>query len=172
MIREDYPLSSTDMLYDNEEHMYIMQPRYITTKTGVDLTLTINDAYVVDKNVAVKSLLSDISGQIYNYIYSYNFDNDYQEWLLAKSEMAREIIRKAILLQLGYVMGNGKINEFAGLQIDNPGQGGKIDLEDLRGNRAIHPEAIQLLKRTLETGDRLLYNGQYSYDNKTFRTDY
>ena len=48
----------------------------------------------------------------------------------------------------------------------------KIDLEDLRGNRAIHPEAIQLLKRTLETGDRLLYNGQYSYDNKTFRTDY
>jgi hypothetical protein len=175
MINSNYPLSGQDMIYSIDEHRYILLSSYVTLKTGIDLSLYIDDAYVVDKTTAVNSMLSDISNQIYCFVYSYNSDNNYQEWLMAKSEMARGILSQAMLLQLGYILANGKSNEFVGLNIDTPSQGAKNDLEDLRGERSIHPEAIQLLRRKLETGDSLLYSGEYEYSKEiasSFRNNY
>lgn len=157
-----YPLSTDEMYYDYDEHMYVLTADYVTKKTGVNLILMINSPYITDKNTAVKNLLTDISRQIYSFVYSYNVPyNDYQEYLMAKSEIARDLIRIALLKQLGYIIRNGKINEFVGTNVSFNQSNAATPLEDMRGARSIHPEAIQTLSRPLENGEKLLYSGRY-----------
>lgn len=156
------PLTAKDMYYDYDEHMYVLTADYVMKKTGVNLILLVNSPYITDQNVAVKNLLTDISRQIYSFVYSYNVPyNEYQEYLMAKSEMARELIRIALLKQLGYIIRNGKINEFVGTNVSFNQSNAATPLEDMRGARSIHPEAIQTLSRPLENGEKLLYNGRY-----------
>ena len=168
-----YPLSGQDMVYDFEEHKYILKLDYVTQKTGVDLVLKMNSPYIVDKTTAANSFLRNISEEIYAYVFSYNLDNDYQEYLMAKSPLAREALRTAFLAQLGYILRNGKIDEYVGINLDYVNTSANTSLEDLRGERSIHPQAIQALRRTLENNKRLLYNGCYSYDSDiVFRSGY
>lgn len=169
-----YPISDNAMVYDRALHMYVLQPQYVKQRTGVDLSLLINSPYVVDKTTAVNNLLSDISEQIYNYVYSYNHRyNDYQEYLMAKSPEARGLILNALLKQLAYIMRNGKIDEFAGINMSYTQNNASLDLKDVRGERAIHPEAISILSRPIECGEKLLYTGNYILPNDlTYRVDY
>ena len=84
--------------------------------------------------IGLDNLLSDISEQLYNYVYSYNPRyNDYQEYLMAKSPMARELIKNALLKQLSYTLRNGKINEFAGVNVSYNQTNAVNLMEDVRG---------------------------------------
>lgn len=173
MINSSYPLDGQDMYWDMQEHMYVLTPEYVKDKTGVDLYLMMNDSYITDKTVATKRVLEKISRQLVEFIYSYNFDNDYQEYLMAKSEMARELIRSALLLQLEYIVRNGKINEFVGVNVSYTQKNANLDSEAFRGERAIHPEAVQLLKRRLENGEALLSTADYYIPYKIrYRVNY
>ena len=158
----NYPLSDDAMKYDYENHRYVLQYDYVKKKTGVDLALLVTSLYVVDKMSAVNNLLSDISEQLYNYVYSYNPRyNDYQEYLMAKSPMARELIKNALLKQLSYTLRNGKLNEFAGVNVSYNQTNAVNLMEDVRGERTIHAEAINYLSRPIEDNEKLLYNGDY-----------
>lgn len=162
VLMSNYPKSANDMIYNFEEHMYVLTADYVKNKTGVDLILHINDMYVTDKTTAVNRILEKISLQIYSFVYSFNSRyNDYQEYLMAKSQKAREILRRAMLLQLEYVMRNGKINELVGINMSFTQSNAAFKAEDFRGERAIHPEAVQELKKPLENGEKLLNNGNY-----------
>jgi hypothetical protein len=163
-----YPLSAQDMTYDFDEHKYVLNLDYVRTKTGVDLVLRMNSPYIVDKTTAANSFLRTVSEQIYAYVYSYNLDNDYQEYLMAKSPLAREALRSAMLAQIGYILRNGKIDEYVGINLDYVNTSANTSLDDLRGQRSIHPQALQSLRRTLEYGDKLLYNGEYWYNESEF----
>lgn len=112
------PLTADDMYYDYDEHMYVLNSEYVMNKTGVNLILLVNSPYITDPNVAVKNLLTDISSQLYQFVYSYNPTyNSYQEYLMAKSKLAREFIRSALLKQISYIIRNGKVNEYVGTNV-------------------------------------------------------
>ena len=170
----NYPVSEEDMIYDNELHMYVMTLDYVTKRTGVDLTLMVNTPYVVDKTTAAQNIMRDISDQIYLYVYGYNINyKNYIEYLMAKSPIAREYIREAILKQLSYTIRNGKINEFAGTNVSYNDKNASTPLEELRGDRSIHPEAIKYLSMPLEDGEKLLFSGDRIIPHGLkYRTDY
>ena len=173
MINNSYPLNDQNMYWDMQEHMYVLTADYVKAKTGVDLYLLMNDSYIVDKTVAVRRVLEKVSRQVVEEIYSYNVDNDYQEYLMAKSEMAREVLMGALLLQVEYIVRNGKINEFVGVNVSYTQKNANLENEAFRGERAVHPEAVQMLKRRLEDGQSLLSTADYRvpYGIK-YRTNY
>lgn len=170
----NYPISEEDMIYDKEAHMYIMTLDYVRKRTGVDLTLMVNSPYVVDKTTAANNIMREISEQIYLYAYSYNINyKDYIEYLMAKSPVAREYIREAILKQLSYTIRNGKIDEYAGTNVSYNDKNAATPLEDLRGDRVIHTSAIKYLSMPLEDGEKILYSGSRVLPhNIHYRVDY
>ena len=170
----EYPLNAEDMIYDKELHMYIMTLDFVKQRTGVDITLMVNTPYVVDKTTAAQNIMRELSTQLYLYIYSYNFnDKDYVEYLLAKSPKAREYLRESLLKQLSYTIRNGKINEFAGTNVSYNDKNASTPLEELRGDRAIHPEAIYYLSMPIENGEKILYSSDRIIPTGLkFRVDY
>lgn len=176
LYENEYPITDDSMYYDKEEHMYILTKDYVFRKTGIDLTLYANPMYVTDVNLYVNGILRAISNQIYSFVYDHNEPfSYYQEYLMAKSPLARENIRKALLLQVQYVQRNGKLNEFAGTIVSFNSTNAFTPREELAGARAIHPEAITALNRTLECGEKLLYSGEYDVPNgfnEIFRRGY
>lgn len=170
----DYPKNQEDMLYDNELHMYIMTLDYVKKRTGVDLTLMVNSPYVVDKTTAAQNIMKEISEQLYLYAYSYNINyKDYIEYLMAKSPKAREYIREAILKQLSYTIRNGKIDEYAGTNVSYNDKNASTPLEELRGDRMVHPSAIKYLSMPLEDGEKILFSGpRIIPSGVTFRMGY
>lgn len=162
----DYPISADDMVYNADKHMYILKADYVKQNTGIDLSLMVNSPYVVDKTTAVNNLLADISMQVYLFVYSHNMRyKDYIEYLMAKSPRAREIIREALMKQLSYIVRNGKINEFVGINVSYNSKNAFTPIEELRGDRSIHPEAIAILSEPIEDGEKLLYSGNYWLPN-------
>ena len=162
----DYPLSDGAMVYDYDRHFYVLTYEYVKQETGVDLQLLISSPFIVDKNVAVANMLKDISAQVYNFVYSYNARyNDYQEYLMAKSPKARDFIKEALLKQLSYVIRNGKLNEFAGINVSYNQMNAVNLLDDMRGERSIHPEAVRYLSRPIENDEKLLFSGNYYVPN-------
>lgn len=172
--QNEYPISGDDMVYNKDKHMYVLRPNYVKQNTGIDLSLMVNSPYVVDKTTAVNNILEDISTQIYLYVYSHNMRyKDYIEYLLAKSPKAREIIRGALMKQLSYIVRNGKINEFVGINVSYNAKNAYTPIEELRGDRAIHPEAIMILSEPIEEGLKLLYSGNYWLpNNMKYRVGY
>lgn len=156
----EYPLNGEDMLYDKEAHMYVMTLDYVKKRTGVDLTLLVNSPYIVDKTTAAQNVMREISDQIYLYAYSYNINyKNYIEYIMAKSPIAREYIREAIIKQLSYTIRNGKIDEYAGTNVSYNDKNASTPLEELRGDRVIHPSAIKYLSMPLEDGEKILFSG-------------
>lgn len=170
----NYPLSEEDMIYDKELHMYVMTLDYVRKRTGIDLTLMVNSPYVVDKTTAAQNIMRELSDQMYLYAYSYNINyKDYVEYLMAKSPMARENIREALLKQLSYTIRNGKIDEYAGTNVSYNDKNASTPLEELRGDRAIHPSAIKYLSMPIEEGEKILFSGtRILPTGLKYRTDY
>jgi hypothetical protein len=167
LFQNNYPISADDMIYNKDRHMYILQADYVKQNTGIDLSLMVNSPYIVDKTTAVNNILADISEQVYLYVYGHNMRyKDYIEYLMAKSPKAREIIRAALMKQLSYIVRNGKINEFVGINVSYNANNAYTPIEELRGDRAIHPEAIAILSEPIEDGLKLLYSGNYYLPNR------
>lgn len=151
------------MTYVEAEHKYRLTKEYVLHETGIDLRLLVNSPYIVDKTTAVNRILMDLSDQVYAFIYSHNMRyQKYVEYLMAKSPMARENIRVALLKQLSYTVRNGKLDEFAGVNVSYNAKNAVTPLEDTRGDRSIHPEAIVALSIPLEDGEKLIYTGNYN----------
>jgi hypothetical protein len=164
--QNNYPISADDMVYNKDRHIYVLKADYVKQNTGIDLSLMVNSPYVVDKTTAVNNLLADISMEVYLYIYSHNMRyKDYIEYLLAKSPKARELMKEALMKQLSYIVRNGKINEFVGINVSYNANKAYTPIEELRGDRAIHPEAIQILSEPIENGLKILYSGNYWLPN-------
>ena len=67
--------------------------------------------------------------------------------------------------QLSYIVRNGKINEFVGINVSYNANKAYTPIEELRGDRAIHPEAIQILSEPIENGLKILFSGNYWLPN-------
>lgn len=172
MAEVSYPLSAQDMVYDYDMHMYVMTYEYVKQVTGADLYQMIRDPFIVNKTQAVNRALKRISQDIYSFIYSYNEDNDYQEYVMAHSPRFRENLKQAILCQLDYIFRNGNIRMYIGLNMDYSSQTAKHDLEDIRGKRSIDPDALVYIERPVENGIKLCYSGKYYYSPYQVRVGY
>lgn len=156
-----YPFSDTDMVYNYNTHRYTLTDECVKRELNMDLALTLNTRGVIDKGSAVNSFLSQISRDIYAYIYSTNVNNDLQEYIAAKHPSARRILRDAMLEQVLYVQINGDLTKVSGIDLR---KGTHIDRGYL-ARASIAPVAEDILSRRLDANTPALAFRGCGYGN-------
>lgn len=98
------PYSDEHMIYDYETHRYILTEKFALDELGINLkNILIND-------VAVKRALKQASNQVYRFIHSCNTAESLQDYIIAKTESGRKIIKEAMAEQLMYLTMGGDIS--------------------------------------------------------------
>ena len=153
-----YPLTDEYMFYDFEEHRYILTPKYVLDKLGIDLKARLNKSgNVNDENIA-GAILDQISREIYNEIYSHSVYNKEQEIIIAKTQGGRKIIQDAMREQVLYFLTNGDLSQYSGVNV------AKGTVMENFYNRTISPNAKQTLTKIIpEVGISLVYQGKFPY---------
>lgn len=98
-----YPYDDDYMTYDYDTHRYVLTLKDVSQNLGVDLESRISYAN------AIPTLLNRISLRVYSYIHSHNVDNNYQDYIIAKTQAGRRIIREAMEEQLLYFLAVGDL---------------------------------------------------------------
>ena len=151
-----YPYDDEFMVYDYEEHRYILTPQAIIQKLGVDLA-ELNFGGIANVEMASQLFLDEISDFIYNQIYDYSSQPYIQEWQIAKYPSARNVIMKAMLKQVDYVRVNGFLHQYSGVDL-------KKNVANIKmSDKFLAPMAKSVLTKPLiESGVPLMYAGKYS----------
>lgn len=135
-----YPYSDRYMTFDEVSHRYILTVEDVFENLSINLSERINS-----ENVR-KRLLKHISNQIYNFIHSHNTNNDWQDYVIAKTESGRKIIKEAMEEQLIYFLTVGDLSR-------------SLDKEER--SIVIDEMAKECLLRTIpEIGTTILYTGR------------
>lgn len=158
------PYDDDYMIYDWEEHRYVLTPKAIIDKVGEDLSIILNKGRSVNTQMLPQMFLDEISDFIYTDIYNHSNQNDIQEFYLAKLETTRKIIFRAMLEQVKYALVNGLLHQYAGVDLKKNTK--SPDFTD----RLISPRARSILSKEIpELGVPITWQGHY---NILLRVDY
>ena len=150
------PYSDEAMRYDYDSHMYILTQQCVLAELNTNLQEVLNPTGAANAGENANATLRQISEVVYSQMYDASCDNDIQEWLAAKAQSARKIIKDALKQQVLYFLFNGEVSQCSGVDIK---KGRKM--QDF-SNRILSPNALRILERNLkETGKSLLYSGSY-----------
>lgn len=138
-----YPYNDEYMVYDYDKHRYILTLEFVKNKLGINLEER-------SKNpVAIGSMLDMVSAQVYRFIHLHNYDDEYQDMIIAKTESGRKIIQEAMAQQFVYFTVVGDLSRSTDLN-----------------KRALwfDENAKSILERPLcELGCSLLYTGNFPH---------
>ena len=137
----NYPYNDDYMTYNYDTHRYVLTQKDVSENLGVDLTARIKAPN------AINALLNQVSMQIYNYIHTYNANNNFQDFIIAKTYKGREIIRNAMEQQLIYFLLVGDLSRSTDIA---------------KRALAIDEQAKQILSQPIpEIGTTILYTGTF-----------
>lgn len=140
-----YPYDDDYMTYDYDTHRYVLTLKDVGQNLGVDLESRISYAN------AIPTLLNRISLRVYSYIHSHNVDNNYQDYIIAKTQAGRRIIREAMEEQLLYFLAVGDLTR---------------SVVESERKLAIDQTAIDVLLQPIpEIGCSICYLGQLPFVN-------
>ena len=153
----EYPYNDEYLVYDYENHRYILTERAVLDKLNTNLVERLNVGGSANKERAVNAFLDEISELVYSQIYDYSSQWEIQQYQIAKVPSARNVIMRAMLKQVDYVLLNGFINQYSGVDMKK----GSI-MQGFSG-KYLAPLSKSILSNNLtETGVPLLYAGKYS----------
>lgn len=152
-----YPFNDEYMRYDYDEHRYILTQRAVLDKNNINLMERLNYGGDVNRERVADIFLDEISELVYSEIYNYSSQPAIPEYQIAKTPSARNAIMKAMLKQVDYVLVNGFINQYGGVDFK---KGTKMEST---ADRYLAPLSKNILTRPLaETKVPLMYAGKYS----------
>ena len=102
-----FPHSDDLMTYDFKNHRYVLTDKDVFNNLGINLSARVNDANTVSV------LLKQVSMQVYTFIHQFNIENDFQDYVIAKTETGRKIIKEAMEQQLLYFLTVGDLSRSA-----------------------------------------------------------
>jgi hypothetical protein len=127
------------MSYDFTHHRYILTQKDVMENLGIDI-----EARLTVPN-AIPALLNRISVKIYSFIHTHNVNNQLQDYIIAKTESGRRIIREAMEEQLIYFLTVGDLSR---------------SVDEAERRLAIDQTAIDILLQPIpEIGCSILYCG-------------
>lgn len=94
----NFPYSDEYMRYDYKTHHYVLTKKYILEELGVDLDKGIKGSA---KNSEL--ILRRISNLVYNFIHKHSANNNFQDYIIAKTEKGRDILFRAMSEQFLYM---------------------------------------------------------------------
>lgn len=149
-----YPKSDELMTYDFDEHRYILTGKDVLDELGENLAVRLNKGRANNIENVVKNFLDMISSDVYDFIYTTNIKNKEQCYVIATTETGRKLIKRAMEQQVLYVLTNGDLNLFAGVDVRKG-----VVMEHFE-DRAISPKAKRTLSNVIpEIGQSVLYSG-------------
>lgn len=154
-----YPLTDDLMKYDKVRHRYVLTRYGVELVTGINLERQVNAAVGQTSNMA-DFYLRMVSDKIYNYVYSKADNKPLLEYVMAKSQTARQMLFDAMIAQTLFFITNGDISQFSGVNIKN---GNVIDRRVIKENM-ISPDAeMTLLNTDIPElgGNTVLYQGYF-----------
>lgn len=135
-----FPYNDNYMTFDKISHRYVL-----TEKDAFD-NLAINLSERIPNENVRKRVLRNISIEIYNFIHSHNINNEWQDYMIAKTESGRNIIKEAMEEQLIYF-----------LTVGDPSR----SLEVEQRKMGVDEKAKAILMQTIpEIGTTILYTGR------------
>lgn len=136
-----FPYDDKYMKFDKLTH------RYVLTEEDAFDNLGINLAERIDNENVRKRVLRNVSIEIYNFIHEHNVANEWQDFIIAKTESGRKIIKEAMEEQLIYF-----------LTVGDPTR--TLDAEHRK--MGIDEKAKAILLTTIpEIGTTILYTGKF-----------
>lgn len=152
-----YPYDDEYLVYDYDEHRYILTPKAVLDKLNLNLIERLNVGGAVNRERVPYQFLDEISDIVYTEIYNYSSQPEIQEYQIAKLPSARKVIMQAMLRQVDYALVNGFLDQYSGIDLK---KNSKVD--DL-SSRYLAPRAKSVLsKPLLESKVPLLYAGKYA----------
>lgn len=153
-----YPFSDEMMIYDMNMHKYVLTEKYVLAELGEDLSVLLNTGGDVNPSTLPKRVLKRVSNSVYNYIYEYVWSSDFTERLMALYPPLRDRIKSMLIAQLQYVLDNGFVNHYSGI---NMAKGTALDINVLRGRAKVADEVEQLAAQIVPgLGRSLLFAGR------------
>ena len=135
----NYPYSDEYMTYDLKTHRYILTKKDLLENFNENLQAKFKD----EKDI--QPFLRQVSTEIYSYIHKHNTNTKMQDYILAKTEIGREIIKEAMEQQALYMLTVGIISR-------------SLD-EKHRALRIDENATDALLRDIPEIGTTVLYTG-------------
>lgn len=113
------PISDDQMIYDSSEHRYRLTEKYVLQRMNRDLRQILADhGGAFDTSNEPSMLLDRISRQIYSFCLRSTPTPYRREQMMALDHGKRIAIRDAMAEQLVYVLNNGDLSAFTGVNID------------------------------------------------------
>lgn len=164
------PYDDKTMSYDKDEHRYILTIAFVEDKTGINLVNKLQAEQGDNPQKIANFFLDRISSNIYNWIYQHNANNVMQEYLCAKLESTRNILKRAMLEQVLYVLNNGDLTLYGGVNVANGQIMNRVEMH--KADLGINVERI-LNTIIPEVGIALTYQGHLAMPLGTqVRSDY
>lgn len=152
-----YPFNDNSMVYDYNRHMYILTQKGVLDELGINLDLELNTADDANPSRLVDRFLTKVSQTVYNYYYQDSANNAWQTMQIAKNPEIREQFKEVLLAQVLYVLANGFINLYSGV---NVAKGSAMNVNVLRSNAKVADEVVTFGERIISNvGVCLLYAG-------------
>lgn len=123
------PKDDEYMTYDFRKHRYALTEKAVFDEVGVNLN-DITGGNVTDKNLFLKR----VSADVYSYLLDGSRSPEYIEYILAVDTDLRSIVYDMLIAQAEYVMLNGAVSMFAGVNLT---KGTAVDISRLRDERKI-----------------------------------
>lgn len=109
------PQSDGQMEYDANRHKYTLTPEYVLDDLGIDLDAVLADGNAADRGRNPGIFLHRVSEQIYGAIYKATpFRYSMERWL-ALTPKRRNTLRDAMAEQVLYILQNGDISAYTGV---------------------------------------------------------
>ena len=139
-----YPYSDQYMRYDINSHQYVLTKKYVLEQLGIDL-----DKQAKGNKVFSDWILKRVSTLIYGYIHKHNINTRMQDYIIAKTKSARDIIFNAMSNQFIYMKMVGDLS---------------MTTDRAKRDLVIDATAEEELSKFIpEIGSSILYNGYLNY---------
>ena len=144
-MEKQYPYNDDYMFFDSASNRYILTPKCILDKYGVDMESALSERKAVNAQVMVQSFLREVSDDVYDFIHEHNVNTHKQDMLIAYVPSLRRIVQTAMEKQFLYNRLNGILG-FSAVK----------DEQD----QAVCPKAKKALEQIApELGFSILYTG-------------
>ena len=135
--RTTFPHDDEIMTYDYQNHRYVLTKDGVLNVLGENLDIILNADGDANPSTLADRVLRRVSQTVYMWLYRGSMNRDWLEYILATYPPLRDSVREMLQAQLIYVLNNGFIGDYSGVNI---AKGHTIDINWLRDRVRVSPE--------------------------------
>lgn len=107
---QTYPYNDDYMVFDELSNRYVLTPKFVLERFGVDLVGEVNTNDGANAEIKANLFLRTVSNSVYNYLHQFSLDTQRQDCFIAKIPSLRGIMLRALEAQCLYCKHNGTLS--------------------------------------------------------------